>query len=42
MLERAVRDPGYKILRLFLSKAKNFLNTPGKLLLGFSLIMGDF
>lgn len=41
MLERAIRDPGYKILSLFLSKAKQFLRNNGKILLGFHLLMGD-
>lgn len=41
LLERAVLDPGYTMLRKYLSTASSYLNKSGYLLLGFSSLMGD-
>lgn len=41
MLEKAVRDPGYRMLDNFLGEASNWLREGGLILLGFSETMGD-
>jgi hypothetical protein len=41
MLERAIRDPGYNVLKKYLHEAHEYLEKDGFLLLGFSNVMGD-
>lgn len=41
-LQRAIFDPGYKIIRRFVSEAKNHLNSSGRLLIGFSTTLGNY
>lgn len=42
MIEKAVRDPFYKTLRRFLGESQDHLNEKGFVVMGFSLLMGDF
>ncbi len=39
-LEKSVYDPGYKSTERFIKEAKNHLKSKGKLLIGFSSILG--
>lgn len=41
ILEKAMMDPGYGMLRKYLSTASGYLKEGGYLLLGFSYTMGD-
>jgi hypothetical protein len=42
MIEKAVRDPFYRTLRRFLGEAHHHLKENGFVLMGFSMVMGDF
>jgi methylase of polypeptide subunit release factors len=41
MLQKAISDPGYKVLRTFLEESRKYLKENGFLLFGFSNLMGD-